>query len=110
REFQNTRPPRLSIDWEHGKAGHMNAVIGEDLFGKRFIMCQGQSARIAARVRLFHQLKVADHVLIIDGIAMEFLKQIKCDVRLMLFKSLPNDPQVAVKTNRIDLMTHALER
>ncbi len=54
-------------DGEHRKVRHANAMVRQNLFRERLIVCQQQPARIATGVRFAHQLQVADDVLIVHG-------------------------------------------
>src|SRR5262245_51380526 len=72
-------------------------------------MRQRKTARVAARVFLSAQLKIADNVLIKQWVAVEFLEQVECDVRLVLFERLPDWGQIALQTDGLSLVAHALE-
>ena len=73
-------------------------------------MRNGQAARIATGVRLLHQLQVADHVLVVQGIAMKLFQQVKGDVGLVLDERIADDTEVVIDTNRVYVMPHLLYR
>jgi hypothetical protein len=67
---------------EHGELRGGDAVEREQLLAERFVARQEQAPRVAARIRLAHQLEKGYHVLVIGDDAVELLEQIEDDIRL----------------------------
>src|SRR5262245_37532988 len=88
---------------------HLNTVIREDHLGQGFVMGERQPAWIATRIRLLHQLKIADDVLVVKRVPMKLFEQIKGYMGLVLEQRCADDVELVVKTNRIDLVAHTLQ-
>ena len=85
-------------------------MIREDHLRQRFVVRERHPARITARVRLLHQLEIADDVLIVKRITMKLLEQVERDVRFVLEQRIADHVELIVETDRIDLMAHLLQR
>ena len=57
-------------------------MVAEDFLGQRLVRGDYESPRIAARERGAHELKIADHVLIVDRVPTKPVQQIEYDGRL----------------------------
>src|SRR5205085_5588834 len=79
-ELQTLGPPNLSRDGEDDEGGDVYAMVCENFFRERLVFRESQAARVAARVPLLHQLKVADDVLVEERVAVELFEKIEGDV------------------------------
>src|SRR5215217_6777301 len=73
-------------------------------------MREGHAARITTGVSLLHQFEITDDVLIVKWITVKLLEQVESNVRLVLHQRVADDVELIVKTDRIDLMAHRLQR
>jgi hypothetical protein len=79
-------------------------VVGEDLLGQRLVGRQRQPERVAARVGLLLEHKVADHVREEEGVAVELFEEVEGDVGRAILDGLADDAEVAVNLDRPDLV------
>src|SRR5215510_2039957 len=63
------RQSHLPLQRKERKARHGNAMVSEDLFREGFVVRQRQSPRVASRIFLFSEFKVADDMLVKERVA-----------------------------------------
>src|SRR5205085_57569 len=95
RELQTLGPPNLSRDGEDDEGWDVYAMVGEDFFGERLVVRDRQAARVAARVLLLRQLKVADDVLVEERVAVELFEEIEGDMRAVVVNGDVYDAKLA---------------
>ena len=71
-------------------------MVRQQFLRQRFVACQEQPARIAARIRQFEQLEMTDDVLVEDRHVVESFEKIEGDVRLPLCGSAADIAEVIV--------------
>ena len=85
-------------------------MVVHDLLGQGLVVGQHQAARVATGVTPFHQLQIADHVLIVDGDAVELLQQIEGDPGFERIERVAQDAEIGGHAKRLHVMTHLGQR
>jgi hypothetical protein len=85
---------------QYGETGRGNAMVGKDLLRQRLVAGDHESAGIAARIRLSHQLEERDDVLVVAHDALEFLQQVERHVGLPVHDRAAQVSQVVAEAER----------
>ena len=85
RQLQPRRPLDLAPHRKHREGRRRHAMIVHELLRQVLAARQHQAARIAAGVGHAQQFEIAHHALVVDRLAVEFLKQVEHHMRLEAF-------------------------
>ena len=106
---QVLRNARLLAAREHHELRRGHAVIGQQLLRQDLVARQQHAARIAAGVRLMHQLEKRDDMLIVGDDAVEFLQQVEYDVGLPVGDGAAQLGQAVAQSQGPDLMAFGFQ-